>query len=200
MFAARGALGVFVYLFMTAVALLSLQGEPWAVTPLTPRPLRQTTVEPDVDFGAQVTTGIQMSLAAGSNESGRRTLISGSSIDFGSVSFVHPDLISNGAAYLDSGNLILEAVVSVEVVFNGASAVTLDLSRLLTSANSFHKSSYALSINRSTVLTEVLDDPNKSRLSTLTETTSVPLRLAFEITPQQQGRLTDRFRLEATSQ
>lgn len=166
-----------------------------------PMPLRQTdSSQPDdVDIGATVTTGIQLALSEGTNQFGKRTLLYGNAVNFGSVSFINPERIINGDAYLEDGLLVLEAVINFDIIFNGANAVFLQLSKLHASTNPFHKAGYSLAINRATTATEILTDPSKNTLATITESKSIPLRLTFEISPQQQGKISDRFRLEATS-
>lgn len=163
-------------------------------------PLHQTTSgQSDTDVGAAVATEIQLSLEEGVNENGRRTFVRNSSIDFGSVSFVRPELISNGDSYLEDGHLMLEAVFAVSVVFNGASSVSLDLSKLRMSPNPFLKTYYSTSISRTHALTEIMEDPLKNNLNRVAQSTSQTLRMVFKISPQQQGSLTDRFRIEASS-
>lgn len=164
------------------------------------RPLFQTTETPtDVDTGADVVAAIQLSLADGTNSSGKRTRVYLNNISFGSVSFIAPELISNGDSYLEDHHLMLEAIVNVEAVFNGASSASLQLKKMRTSTNPFYKTYYSLLVGRNDIKTEIQEDPLKDDLGIITEPTTLPLRLVFEISPQQKGHLTDRFRLEATT-
>lgn len=164
------------------------------------RPLFQTTETPtNVDTGADVITAIQLGLANGTNQSGKRTRVYLNNISFGSVSFITPELTSNGDAYMENHNLMLEAVINIEATFNGANSASLQLKRMRMSTNPFHKTYYSLLTGRNDVKTEIQEDPLKDDLGIITEPTTLPLRLVFEISPQQKGHLTDRFRLEATT-
>lgn len=169
-------------------------------TAIFSRPLMQTTGAPsDTDVGADIMTGIQLALSGGTNQSGRRTILSNSILDFGSVSFITPELIANGDSFLENNHLMLEAVVNVDIVFNGTNAVFTKLSKLRTSTNPFYKTYYSLTTSRSGTKTEIQEDPIKSDLTTITEPSTITLRMLFEVSPQQTGRLSDRFRLEATT-
>lgn len=169
------------------------------ISPLmTDQGYAQATQPSNMDVGAMLSPTIALELSGGTNQFGQRTLLSGMGINFGTVTFTHPELIVNGAAYLQQGNLQLEAVVNVGITFSGASAVQLSISRLRVSANSFHKTYYSPSINRSDVPTVIYDDPQKNQIGTVTQgQTSIPIRLVMGITPQQTGRISDRFRVEA---
>ncbi len=155
--------------------------------------------EESVAMAADIQSSIQISLSEGTNQSGKKTYLVGNSINFGEISFIHPELTSNGDAYLENGHLKLEAVLNVGVIFSGASQATLDVTRLLASTNPFTKTYYSLSTNRSDTLSEVYDEPRTNTLTTITESATVPLRLVLEIKPQQQGKLSDHFRLETTT-
>jgi hypothetical protein len=164
------------------------------------RPLFQTTESPtDVGAGADVSTGIQLSLTDGINQNGKRTRVFSNSIDFGSVSFITPELASNGDVYPENHHLMLEAIVTVEMIFNGATSASMTLKRLRVSTNPFHQTYYSLQTNRQDVKTVIEEDPLQSSLGIFTEPTDLPLRLVFEISPQQKGHLTDRFELEANA-
>ncbi|MBI4411423.1 MAG: hypothetical protein HY541_02940 [Deltaproteobacteria bacterium] len=150
-------------------------------------------------MGVALASSVQLGISDGVNQSGKKTYLTGGNIDFGEVSFVHPELIGNGDAYLAEGRLRLEAVVSIDVVFSGASSVALQLTRLKASTNPFDKTWYSLSTNRSDTLSEIYDEPRSNLIDTVTETATRTLRMALEIKPQQEGRINDRFRLEATA-
>lgn len=183
-----------VFLLFSA-AFLAHERELWSSSF---RPLFQTTEDPtDVGAGADVSTGIQLSLTGGSNQSGKITRVFANSIDFGSVSFITPELIANGDAYVENNHLMLEAIVTVGMVFNGATSASMTLKRLRASANPFYETYYSLQMNRQDVKTTIEEDPLQSTLGTFTEQTDLSLRLVFEISPQQKGHLTDRFELEA---
>ncbi len=154
---------------------------------------------PLFSIGATPVPEIQLSIAGGTNNSGRRTLVLNNSVSFGNVSFIHPEAIANGDSYLENGHLFLEAVVDVGIIFSGTNSVVLELSRLNLSNNSFFRTYHSLFTDRSQTPEQTSNDPNKSQLKTLTNTETVPIRLVFEIKPQQTGNISDRFRLEASS-
>ena len=133
-----------------------------------------------VTMGAQVERGLQLSLAGGTNPLGKKTFFSGNTIDFGAVTFTQPELITNGDAYLEIGKLRLEAVLNMNLVFGGVASVTLDLTKLKASANSFRETYYSTSINRSDPLTVILQEPQKNRLQTLTASAEVPIRIVLD--------------------
>lgn len=161
----------------------------------------QTPTFPTFDIGTELIPALQIGLENGTNQEGRQTFVSGNSVPFGSVMFTHPELVTNGAAYLKDGNLILEAVVNVRVVYGGATSVALDLTRQQASTNSFRQTYYSLSVNRGETPVAIYTDPQKNRVATLTAGNSLqPIRLLMEITPQQTGRISDRFKLEAQAQ
>lgn len=151
------------------------------------------------DVGTTLVSSVQIGLGEGTNQFGRKTILQGGVIDFGSVSFTHPEQVASGDAYRENGNLKLEAVVDVDVVFGGASSVSLELSRLKTSANPFHDTYYSLSTIRTDVAQQIYEEPRTNRIQTLTSSATLPLRLILEIRPNQTGRLSDRFRLQATT-
>jgi|APSaa5957512535_1039671.scaffolds.fasta_scaffold69460_2 hypothetical protein len=152
------------------------------------------------DFGASPETSIQIDLVGGTNQNNRKTFLTAGAIDFGSVSFIHPELIANGDAYVENGVLKLESIINVELIFNGADSVRTSLSKLRVSSNPFSKSYYSLSTTRSHSLTEILEDPNKNDLGAVTEPSTLTVRVVFDILPSQKGRISDRFKLEAVSQ
>src|SRR3989338_4118254 len=102
----------------------------------------------DIHFGAQLTPTIQLTLEGGSNQFGKRTSIVNNSLDFGSVTFTHPELTSNGDAFLEDGLLKLEAIFDVGVVLSGTNSVALSLSRLRSSTNPFYRASYGFFYHR----------------------------------------------------
>jgi hypothetical protein len=156
-------------------------------------------VEPlsELTMGVQVAPSIELSISEGMNELGKKTFFSGNSIDFGSVSFTHPEKISNGDAFLENGTLKLEAVVNAGIIFSGATAVTLDLKKMKLSQNSFQNAYYSLSASRANTPSVIFQDPQSNRLASITNPTTIPLRMVLEISPQQSGYISDRFRLEA---
>ncbi|QQR80002.1 MAG: hypothetical protein IPJ69_11755 [Deltaproteobacteria bacterium] len=151
------------------------------------------------DTGATVVSSVQIGLSEGMNQFGRKTIFQGGFIDFGSVTFTHPEQVASGDAYRDEGNLKLEAVMNVDIIFGGASSVSLELMKLRTSANPFNDTYYSLSTIRSDVAQQIYEEPRSNRIQTLTSSTTFPLRLILEIRPNQTGRLSDRFRLQATT-
>ncbi|MBI2981212.1 MAG: hypothetical protein HYY44_02750 [Deltaproteobacteria bacterium] len=163
-------------------------------------PLYGQTEGTGVDVGAQVDRSLSISLEGGTNPFGKKSFFTGNAIDFGQVTFTQPELVTSGDAYREKGRLRLEAILNVGVVFGGLNAVTLDLTRLKLAANSFRETYFSPSTNRSDPLTVVLQDPEKNRITTLTQEGTIPLRVVMEISPEQHGRFTDRSRLEANAQ
>lgn len=161
-------------------------------------PLWSTEV-PSVTVGATASSSIELSIDGGVNQFGKRTVVVGNAIDFGNVSFTHPELIANGDAYLENGYLRLEAIFEVGLVFGGATAVDLTLKKIDPSQHSFHNTHYSLSTNRSDILEPIYEDPRSNHLTRLVSSSTLALRTVMEISPQQQGRLADRFRLEANA-
>lgn len=153
----------------------------------------------DMDVGAVVNAGIEIGLSEGVNPSGKKTIFAGNAIDFGSVTFTHPELVFNGDAYLEKGYLRLEAIINFGVTFGGTPSVALDLTRVKKTPRSFHETYFSLSTNRSDLVQAVFEEPQSNRLTTLTSSSTIPLRMIMEVSPSQQGRMTDRFRLEAQS-
>lgn len=152
-----------------------------------------------VSFGATVPPALQIRVDGGTNQYGKRTIFSGSGVDFGTVTFTHPELVGNGDAYIANDKLMLESVLEVTTTFNGLQAVRVDLSKLAGSPNPFHRTSYSLSNNRSELPTEILTEPQANRLTTMMNPGTFAVRMVFEIVAQQSGTLSDRFRLLAGS-
>lgn len=157
------------------------------------------TESPPMTVGATAGSSIELSIDGGVNQFGKRTVVVGNAIDFGNVSFTHPELIANGDAYLENGYLRLEAIFEVGLVFGGATAVDLTLKKIDPSQHSFHNTYYSLSTNRSDILQPIYEDPRSNHLARLVSSSTLTLRTVMEISPQQQGRLADRFRLEANA-
>ncbi len=151
------------------------------------------------DAGATIVSSVQIGVSEGTNQFGRKTIFQGGLIDFGAVTFTHPEQVASGDAYREEGNLKLEAVVDVDIVFGGASSVSLELMKLRTSANPFNDAYYSLSTIRTDLAQQIYEEPRSNRIQTLTGSTSFPLRLILEVRPNQTGRLSDRFRLQATT-
>jgi hypothetical protein len=153
---------------------------------------------PEMALGASVVPTIALRLSSGANQFGQTTMLNGASIDFGLVTFTHPERVANGAAYLEQGNLRLEAVTLIETIFSGANAVAIDLSQLPLTDGAFHRVYYSTSTNRSVTPDVVSTHPQKDRIDTVTSgQTNLNIRLVMEITPQQSGRLYSRLRMEA---
>lgn len=153
-----------------------------------------------VDIGASVTSEIQLTLRGAKNQFGKSTSLNGPAIEFGLVSFINPELISNGDAYTENNHLMLEAITQVDLTFNGPSSVALSLKKFRLSDNPFYKTYYSLSTSRTQVPEEIQTDPQQSRLTSVTESSTINLRLIFEISPRQQGKIFDRFQMEALIQ
>lgn len=159
-----------------------------------------TNQTPNFTFGTTVDPALQISIQDGTNLYGRRTIFSGSGVEFGRVTFTNPGLIGNGDAYTDDNRLYLEAILNVGITYSGLLAVTLDLSKLAGAANPFKNVLFSLSKNRSELAVEVLTEPRANRLATLTAPATIPVRLVFEVSPQQSGNIADRLRIIAASQ
>lgn len=148
-------------------------------------------------FTASVSTDLQLTISGGNNERGKRTLLMGDSIQFGQVSFVQPETISTGDAYLDNGSLMLEAILDVNTVFNGTNQVRINLNKYSDSSNPFNEIYYSLSTSRAQSLEKVQTSPAKNPLKTIRRSSEFSLRVVFEIAPQQKGDFYDRLKLEA---
>lgn len=157
------------------------------------------TEAPPVTVGATASSSIELSIGGGVNQFGKSTVVVGNAVDFGNVSFTHPELIANGDAYLEKGYLRLEAIFEAGLVFGGATAIDLSLKKVDPSQQSFHNTYYSLSTNRSDTVEPIYEDPRSNRLARLVASSTLTLRTVMEISPQQQGRLADRFRLEANA-
>ncbi len=151
-----------------------------------------------VAAGTQIIPSLSISVTGGTNQYGKKTLFDGTSINFGGVSFIHPELIINGDAYLQGGDLMLEAVIGTDITFNGTNMIGLSLTRLIASANPFSETYYSLSLSRSDNPTIILQDPQSNRICELMTSGTVTIKMLFRIKAQQTGSLTDRFRLTAT--
>lgn len=154
---------------------------------------------PGMDIGVEIAPGVQLTLTGGDNGTGKLTRIIGNSINFGVVTFTKPELISNGDAYLSDGKLHLEAVIDLSLEFGGANAINLDITKLSTSGNAFESTSFSLSTNRGDNLLPIYDYPRQNRIGNFTQSADTTLRMVFVINPQQHGRLSDRFQIEATT-
>jgi len=150
-------------------------------------------------FSARPEQNIQISLSGGTNQYGKKTVFQGRTLNFGKVSFIHPEQISNGDAYLYNGNLRLEAIVNVDVIFNGATSVSLHLSKYRDSTSPFHNSYFSSSVDRAHSLEKIDEQPLSNLINTINSAKTTAFRLVLEISPQQTGKLTNRFLLEARS-
>ena len=161
---------------------------------------RLLVADTKLEMGATVIPSILVTLEGGRNARGKSTAFISNQIDFGNVSFINPDNIANGDAFRQGNNLILEAVLNVSIDFNGADNVSLSLSKLKTSINSFAKSSFSLLNSIDGPSSKILEYPRSSRIATLHEPSTLMLRLLFDISPQQTGRIYDQFQLEVSPQ
>jgi hypothetical protein len=159
----------------------------------------QTSPPPtaELQIGTDLIPSIELGFKGGTNEYGKITVITPSGVDFGSVTFTRPELISNGDAYWVDPVLRLEAVLEVKVNFNSISQVALTLTQQPKSSNPFYASYYSVSLRRSEILNPIQGFPRENQVKVLTQPEEVPLRLAFDIQPRQQGRLVDYFRITA---
>jgi len=153
----------------------------------------------DSDFGVIINPVVQISVKGGTNEFGKKTIFSGSGVGFGQVNFTQPELISNGDAYRIHHNLRIEAILILSIDYSGLNKINIRLSKLDVSSNPFHESYYSLSTNRVDVAQVIFDEPRKNLLKTLKNPGKVLLRMMFDITPRQKGRISDRFRITVSS-
>lgn len=159
-----------------------------------------TNQTPNLSFGTTVDAALQITLRDGTNLYGRRTIFSGSGVEFGRVTFTNPGLVGNGDAYIDDNRLFLEAILDIGISFSGLLSAAVDLSKVAGAPNSFKSSLFSLSKNRSELAVEVLTEPRANRLATINSPTTFPIRFVFEVSPQQSGNIADRFRIIASSQ
>lgn len=150
------------------------------------------------NFTASVNAELQMTISGGNNEKGKRTMLISDAIQFGKVSFVTLTPIT-GDSYLNDGSLMLEAIIDTSIVFNGTSLVNVKLTKLDETSNSFHEIYYSLSKARLQSLEKVLTSPVKNSIKTIRKSTNFPIRVVFEIAPEQKGDFYDRLKLEVTS-
>lgn len=155
------------------------------------------TSTPNLETGVTLEPALEIGITGGTNPLGKKTLFAGGGINFGTISFTHPERISNGDAYLKNNLLHLEAIMQVSVTFNGFDSVALELKKLPSGGNSFHQSSYSLSTQREVAPEVIFEDPRNNRVQTLTQSSETLLRLVLEMTPRQKGWVRDGFRLEA---
>lgn len=153
-----------------------------------------------MDVGANVESEIQISFEGGKNQHAKQTTLVGTAINFGSVSFVNPSLIGTGDAYLEKNYLILEGVIDVGIAFNVVSRASLYAKKLNVSDNPFDNVYYSLSLSRSDPGTEIQTDPRRNTLTSITESSTVPVRFLFKISPKQEGRIYDRIKMEVEAQ
>lgn len=158
--------------------------------------LAQTT---PLGASATVQSAASISVGGALTSDGKQTLFSGGGIDFGQVSFLQPELVSNGSAYRVGGLLRLEAVFDVNVQFGGVNTVLVRLSKVQVSTNRFEEIYYTTSVLRSAVPVKVMEYPDRTEVTRLTTPETVKLRLLFDLTPQHQGTVKDRVQVEVSS-
>jgi hypothetical protein len=151
-----------------------------------------------ISVGAKVVPSIYLKVTGGKNQLGKETRFVGNGIHFGEVSFIDPASVANGDAYLRDGYLFLEAVINVNVVFNGGDRGVIGISKFPQSHKSFHSAYYSDSVNRNANLAEIFTFPAENRVAILSGPQIFPVRLAFKVSPRQQGVLKDRFRIVGT--
>ena len=162
-------------------------------------PIAISEADQNVEIGALMPSAVEMSIAGGTNEYGKQTIFLVNNIDFGTVSFIHPEAISNGDAFIENGFLKLESVLNIGIQFSGVNTVAVDLSKLPISSNPFAETYYSLSISRASVPVVIYTEPQFNRVSSFTSSSTVVLRMIYAIKQQQSGKIYDRFRLTASS-
>ena len=128
--------------------------------------------------GARIRGNVTIELDGGRNEFGKQTTLSGNSIDFGVVSFASD--VANGDAYLYNENLMLEAILEVDVTFSAARKASVYLSKLRHSTRSFNNNYFSTEQKRTTRLTKILENPQKNTVATLTKRGAFDVRLIFQ--------------------
>lgn len=156
-----------------------------------------TTDTPGFAFVTTVNPELQIGINGGINPTGRQTIFTPAGISFGHVSFIHPETISNGDAYLANNVLNLEAILAVGVIYNGFPSVGLDITKIAGAPAPFKAIFYSLSLDRNVPLNEVVTEPSSIRITTINAPQTVTLRVVFQISALQTGNISDRLRLTA---
>lgn len=150
--------------------------------------------------GATIDPSISITITGGRNSTGKTTILVNDQIDFGNVSFISPENISNGDAFREKDVLTLEAILDVAADFNGADSVALELSKLKASSNPFAQARYSLSKDRGAQAEVIFEHPRSNRIARFTSSDHLTLRMLFDIKPNQSGKIFDQFQLEVTPQ
>lgn len=156
-----------------------------------------TSFAVNLDPSVDVESSVAISLAGGTSPSGKRTFLVENALDFGRTSFIKPETVGNGDAYLHGETLHLEAIFSLGLVMNGMDFADVNVSKLRVSDNPFNNIYYSTSTSREVEPKKVLTEPLQNLIFEARESQSAPLRLVFEIAPQQRGRIFDRIKMEA---
>lgn len=156
-----------------------------------------TTDTPGFAFVTTVNPELQIGLNGGTNPTGRQTIFTPAGVSFGNVSFIHPELISNGDAYLVNNVLNLEAILVVSIIYNGFPSVGLDITKGAGAPAPFKAVYYSMSLDRNVPLNEVVTEPASIRITTLSAPQTITLRMVFQISALQSGNISDRLRLTA---
>lgn len=152
----------------------------------------------ELAFQGQVLPSVTLNIGGAVNARGRRTVLTGSSINFGNVLFSQPQLITNGDAFLDEDKYLnLEATLELEGVFGGVSSLSFFISRLSPSTSSFSKLLYSLGTRRSDQVFAVPVFPERRALrESVTTADPFKIRVIGVIQPTQTGALFSTFRIE----
>lgn len=161
----------------------------------------QNPEEGEIFAQAQILPGISLELRGGVNQRGKRTILQGGSVNFGNISFVEPEFITNGDAYFRERDLWLEAILEAKVVFNGAPAVDLAISKIYTGANQFSKVLYSEGLRQNDETKDIPNHPDTVALGTINNSgDDIKFRLIGVVTPDQIGSLIAKIQIGAEKQ
>lgn len=149
----------------------------------------------ELEIGAVATSALDISLAGGTNEFGRVTVLSGNTIDFGPVSFSSPKQVTNGDAFLVGENLRLEAVTNVTLRFNGQTFTRLSITKTRRSNNPFAETYFSVTRRRVQDPETIRTQPLENEVTTVRRSQTLQLRLYFDVTPKHEGRISNRLRI-----
>ncbi len=164
--------------------------------------ISKTSVVKSQPFAAKanVSSSLSVSLEGSRNYRGRETRIFNDNINFGSVSFLNPDLVSNGDAFRESSYLILEASLNMTVVGNGYTQGQIVASRRVSTSESFYKACSSTSNIGTENSVDIPFEPSVTQIRTFdTKTTDIPIRFLYYIDRSQAGSFTDTINLTASA-
>ncbi|MFH1874311.1 MAG: hypothetical protein ABH859_03885 [Pseudomonadota bacterium] len=147
---------------------------------------------------ADVSSSLSISLEGGRNYRGRDTRIFNNNLNFGSVSFLNPDLINNGDAFLENSYLILEATLKMTIVGNGYTQGQILANRQISTSETFSKVRSSTSDLGTENSIDILFEPSVTQIKTFdTNTTELSIRFLYYIDRSQSGSFADTINLTA---